>query len=123
MSKVKSIYEDRYIISDNTAGHLIDLGFKYDNDEDEYIYKFTVLRYDKMTVLRGRIKAYTDTNEVRIDVMDNNFTPYAPFYKIECGNYGTIMNKINKAILNEFSKLKIVKRKGKTNENQHKKTN
>lgn len=98
------------VISDNTAGHLIDLGFKYDNDEDEYIYKFTILRYDKMTVLRGRIKAYTDTNEVRIDVMDNNFTPYAPFYNIECGNYDVVLNRINKAILNEFSKLKITKK-------------
>lgn len=109
MSKVKSMHEDRYVISDNTAGHLINLGFKYDNDEDEYIYIFSVLRYNKMTVLRGKIKAYTDTNEIRIDVMDNNFIPYAPFYNIECGNYDIILNKINNAILNEFSKLKIAK--------------
>lgn len=110
MGKVKSIHEDQYIISDNTAGHLIDLGFKYDNNEDEYIYKFPILRYEKMIVLRGKIKAYTDTNKVQIDVVDNNFTPYAPFYNIEYGNYDVVLNKVNKAILNEFSKLKITKK-------------
>lgn len=110
MGKVKSIHEDRYVISNNTTGHLIDLGFKYDNDEDEYIYKFTVLRYNKMTVLRGRITAYADTNIIQIDVIDNNYAPYAPFYNIECGNYDIVLNKINKAILNEFGKLKITKK-------------
>lgn len=42
--------------------------------------------------------------------MDNNFTPYAPFYNIEYGNYDVVLNKVNKAILNEFSKLKITKK-------------
>lgn len=110
MSKVKSIHENQYVISDNTAEHLIGLGFKYDNDEDKHVYTFPVLRYDKMTALRGRITAYTDTNEIQVDVTDNNFTPYAPFYNIECGNYDVVLNKINKVILNEFSKLKITKK-------------
>lgn len=110
MGKVKSIHEDQYIISDNTVKHLLDLGFKYDNDDDKYTYTFPVLRYDKMTVLRGRITAYTDTNEIQVDVTDNNFTLYAPFYNTEYGNYDVILNKINKSILNEFSKLKITKK-------------
>lgn len=67
---------------------------------------FTALRYDKVTVLRGRITACTDRNEIQIDLMDNNFTPYAPFYNIECGNYDVVLSKINKAILNELSRLK-----------------
>ncbi len=70
----------------------------------------------KMTVLRGRITAYTDTDKIQIDVTDNNYTPYAPFYNIKCGNYDIVLNKINKAILNEFSKLKIMRKKYK-NEN------
>ena len=119
MGKVISIHENNYIISDNTAKKLLDLGFKYDETEEKYVYNFPVLRHEKITVLRGRIIAYTDTNKIQIDVMDNNFAPYAPFYNIECGNYDTIMNKINRAILNEFSKVKIVKRKDGTNENQH----
>lgn len=110
MGKVKSIHEEQYIISNNTAVYLIDLGFKYDSNEEKYVYNFPVLKYEKMTVLRGRITAYTDTNDIRIDVMDNNFTPYASFYNIECGNYDVILNKINKAILNEFSKLNITKK-------------
>lgn len=119
MSKVKSIHDNQYIISDNNARHLLDMGFKYDDTEEKYVYKFPVLKYEKMTVLRGRITVYTDTVDIRIDVMDNNFTPYAPFYNIECGNYDVILNKINKAILNEFSKLNIkrVQRKDKSNEN------
>lgn len=110
MSKVKSIHENQYIISDKTAKHLLDLGFKYDSDDDKYVYNFSVLRYDKTTVLRCKVTAHTDTNEIQIDVMDNNFTPYAPFYSVEYGNYDVILNKINKAILNEFSRLKITKK-------------
>lgn len=113
MSKVKSIHENKYIISDNTAKYLLDLGFKYDDLGENYVYMFTVLRYDKTTVLRCRITAFTDTKEIQIDVIDNNFTPYAPFYNIEYGNYDVVLNKINKAILNEFSKLKIVQKNNK----------
>lgn len=108
--KVKSIHEDQYIISNNIAKHLLDIGFKYDASEDKYVYTFAVLRYDEITVLRCKVAAYTDTNEIQIDVVDNNFTPYAPFYNIECGNYDVVLNKINKAILNEFRKLKITKK-------------
>ncbi len=109
MSKVKSIHENNYIISDNTAKKLLDLGFKYDAMEEKYVYNFAVMKHEKVTVLRARVTAYTDTNEIEIDVMDNNFAPYAPFYNIEYGNYDVILNKINKTILNEFSKLKITK--------------
>ncbi len=63
-----------------------------------------------MTVLRGRITIYINTNIIQIDVVDNNFTLYAPFYNIEYGNYDVILDKINKTILNEFSKLKIIKK-------------
>lgn len=109
MGKVKSTYENQYTISDNTVTHLLDLGFKYNKSEEKYVYDFVVMKHEKVMVLRGRVTAYTDTNEIKIDVMDNNFAPYAPFYNIECGNYNVILNKINKAILNEFSKLKITK--------------
>lgn len=110
MGKVKSVHDNQYIISDNSAKHLLDLGFKYDNEEGKYVYNFTALRHEKMTVLRGRITIYTDTNEIQADVTDNNYTPYAPFYNIEYGNYDIVLNKVNKAILNEFSKLKIIKK-------------
>jgi hypothetical protein len=123
MARVKSIQDNDYIISVNNTRHLLDLGFKHDETEEKYVYYFPALRHEKITVLHGRIIAYIDTNKIQIDVIDNNATPYAPFYNIECGNYDTIMNKINKAILNEFRKLKIVKGKDKTNESQHKEVN
>ena len=88
----------------------MDLGFKFDKEEAKYVYNFTVMKHEKTTVLRGRITAYTDTNKIQIDVTDNNCAPYAPFYNIECGNYDVMLNKVNKAILNEFSKLKITKK-------------
>lgn len=65
-----------------------------------------------MIALCGRIIAYTDTKEIKIDVMDNNYVSYRPFYNnnIECGNYEPIMEKINKNILEEFKKLGIVEK-------------
>lgn len=110
ISNVKSIYENQYIISDNSVQHLLELGFKYDNEENIYVYNFNVLRHEKTTVLRGKITAFTSSSNIHIDVIDNNYIPYAPFYNIECGNYDVILNKINKAILNEFSKLNITKK-------------
>lgn len=110
MNKVKSIYGNQYIISDNSKQHLLDLGFKYCVTEETYTYNFTILRYEKMTVLRGRIIANTETNNIQIDVTDNNYIPYAPFYSIEYGNYDVVLNKINNAIINEFSKLNITKK-------------
>lgn len=109
MAKVKSIHENQYKISDNSARSLLDLGFKHDNEEEKYVYNFTVMKHEKIVVLRGKIIAYTDTNEIQIDIVDTNRVPYAPFYNIECGNYDVVLNRINKAILNEFSKLKITK--------------
>lgn len=110
MGKVKSIHENQYKISDNSARSLLDLGFKYDTEEKKYLYNFAVMKHEGITVLRGRITAYTATKKIQIDVTDNNYNiPYAPLYSIECGNYDVILNKINKAILNEFSKLKITK--------------
>lgn len=109
MSKITSTYDNQYIISDNSAQHLLELGFKYDNEENIYVYNFNVLRHEKTTVLRGKITAFTTSNNIHIDVTDNNYIPYAPFYNIEYGKYDVILNKINKAILNEFSKLIISK--------------
>ncbi len=99
MARVKSIQDNDYIISVNNTRHLLDLGFKHDETE-EYVYYFPVLRHEKITVLRGRIIAYTDTNKIQIDVIDNYFTPYAPFYNIECGNYDTIMKITLKNVQN-----------------------
>lgn len=113
MGKIKSIHDNQFVISDNSIKHLLDLGFRYDNDEERYTYNFSIMKHEKIIVLRGRVSVYTDTNEIQIDVMDNNFILYAPFYNTECGNHDVILNKINKAILNEFSKLKITKINGK----------
>lgn len=62
MGRAKFIHQNQYIISNNGAKHLMDLGFKYDNDKDKYAYMFPVLKHEKMMVLRGRVTAYTDTN-------------------------------------------------------------
>ena len=110
----KSIHSNKYIISDNTPQHLIDLGFRKHintDTEEEYRYNFTVLKYDNLTALRGRITVYTDIKKIKIDVMDNNYSTYSPFYNIECGNYDVILKKINKSILTEFKKLGITEYK------------
>ena len=111
----KSIQSNTYIISDNTPQHLLDIGFHRTFDYDEqYVYNFPVLKYKKITTLRGKITVYTDSKEVKIDVFDiNNHSIYAPFYNSEYKNREVIMEKINKNILSEFTKLGIKK---KTNE-------
>ena len=114
MGKVKSIHENQYKISDNSARSLLDLGFKYDTEEDKYVYNFAVMKHEGITVLSGRITAYTATKKIQIDVTDNDYNiPWVPLNSIECGNYDVVLNRINKAILNELSKLKITKTNGK----------
>ena len=122
----KSIQSNRYIISDNTPQHLIDLGFRKHintDTEEEYRYNFTVLKYDNLTALRGRITVYTDTKEIKIDVMDNNYGTYSPFYNVEYGNYDVILKKINKSILAEFKKLGITEYKKKNKNEKENKPN
>lgn len=117
MKHVKSIQQNKYKIDDNSPSHLIDLGFyKTYDTEEKYIYNFVVLKYEKMIAIRGRIIVYPDTKEIKIDVMDNSYALYAPFYHIEYGNYDVIMEKINKSILAEFKKLGITKTKEKDND-------
>ena len=108
----KSIYSNRYIIKDNSPQHLLDLGFRryYYEPEERYVHNFVISKYSKSIVLCGRIIAYTDTKEIKIDVMTHNYTTYAPFYDVEYGNYEPIMKKINKNILEEFKKLGIIKK-------------
>ena len=113
--KTKSIQSNTYIISDNSPQYLFDLGFHrvFDHDE-QYVYNFPVLKYKKITTLSGKITVYTDSKEIKIDVFDiNNHSIYAPFYNSEYRNREVIMEKINKNILLEFTKLGIKK---KTNE-------
>lgn len=117
LKHVKSIQQNKYKIDNNSPSHLIDIGFHKSYDvEDKYIYNFIVLKYEKMVSLRGRIIVYPDTKEIKINVMDNNYALYAPFYHIEYGNYDVIMEKINNSILSEFKKLGISKMKEKTND-------
>ena len=107
----KSIYSNRYVIKDNSSQRLLDLGFRrYCDSEERYVYNFVISKYGKSIVLCGRIIAYTDTKEIKIDVMTHNYTTYAPFYDVEYGNYEPIMKKINKNILEEFKKLGIIKK-------------
>ena len=110
--KTKSIQSNTYIISDNSPQYLFELGFHRVFDYDEqYVYNFPVLKYKKMTTLRGKITVYTDSKEVKIDVFDiNNHSIYAPFYNSEYRNREVIMEKINKNILSEFTKLGIKKK-------------
>ena len=110
----KSIYSNKYIIKDNSSQHLLDLGFrKYYEPEERYVYNFVISKYGKSIVLCGRIIAYTDTKEIKIDVITHNYATYAPFYDTEFGNYEPIMDKINKNILKEFKKLGIIEYKNK----------
>lgn len=110
-------YNINYYITDSVPQHLLDLGFARirDGQNETFIYTFPALKYNNVTVLRAKITVYPNTKQIRIDVTDNNYAPYAPFYNVEFGIYNTIIKQINSAILNRFAQLGIKKLKGEKN--------
>lgn len=104
----KIITNKTYKILNPSKENLKKLGFVYDMKNKYYTYKFTVLSYKGSPVLKCVLTIEEDENNVKIDVYgtDNNF--YAPFYGSKYGNYDKVLATIDKRIVKEFKKLKIV---------------
>lgn len=101
------IKEMEYIIENKSQRHLIKLGFRKTYDVSE---KFTYIFELLNATLRGIIIVYPDTNKVEMDVLNANYTVYAPFYNRTYGNHKILMDMINKEFLKEFIKLGIKKK-------------
>lgn len=81
----------------------------YGADETTYLYRFQVHKYNGKTILECELSINAHNNEVTIDVyIVSNRNPYTAFYSGETGNYGPMLEKINKKIHSELKKLGVV---------------
>lgn len=98
--------ENRYRL-DVTKEEMKKLGFRYDNEFDDYIYKFPVYKYNKIPILFCKIGIDEETKHIWFNVYDNNGL-YMPYYNDEYGK-NTLIPLIEERIEKEFSKLGIRK--------------
>ena len=91
---------------DITKTQMRKLGFKYDNELDDYIYKFVVYRYDNIPLLCCKLGIDEETKRVWYDIYNMNNTLYAPYYNRRYG-HNLIIQDIEKAVSDEWGKLGI----------------
>ena len=84
------------------------IGFSYDHELEDYIYKFPVYKYNKVPLLFCKLGIDEETNRVWFNICDANNTLYAPYYN---GEYGcnSIISDIEKVISSELNKLGVTK--------------
>ena len=85
---------------------LKELGFRYDNKADCYVYRFPVYNYKKQPVIFCKIWATNeeDHNIIMYGVFEANDTLYAGYYNEEYG-YNTTIKQIDKTILHKLKAL------------------
>lgn len=88
-------------------------GFKYskdysDKESDAYIYIFPVHKYKLMSLLECVIVVYLDNGDVIVKVQDSKTKESYPQFSYDSqGNHKNFIEKIEKIILEEFSRLGI----------------
>lgn len=111
---MEQLINNIYKIHNPDIGRLKSLGFKYDsrlsNSEHSIYYRrFPVHKYNEYVTLECELSVDSSNGNVDINVYDENNEMYHPFYHIECGNYDTLMKKINNKIRIELKKIGIIK--------------
>lgn len=99
--------ENQYKL-DITRNQMKSIGFRYDRELDDYIYKFPVYKHHKIPLLFCKLGIDEETKRVLFNICDTNNTLYAPYYNGEYGRNDIIPN-IEKIILSELDKLGVVK--------------
>ena len=107
-----SVINNTYKLSNTSEENLKKLGFRYDkstsdNDTTNYIYKFSVYKYQSKSLLDCELLVNTNTKIVTTNVYEQSGSIYRPFYYTEFGGHDPILDIINNNILNEFKKLHI----------------
>lgn len=96
-----------YILSVNSA-QMKELGFKYDFELQDYIYKFPVYLSKKKEVLVFcKLGVDEETKQIYFNVTNKDGTLYAPFYDRQYGK-SMVVEVIDKNIKKEFKKLGVV---------------
>ncbi len=84
------------------------LGFRYDHDIEDYVYKFPVYRHKEIPLIYCKLGIDDETKRVWFNVCNSDGRLYASYYNGEYGK-NDIVNDIEKAIFKELNKLDIKK--------------
>lgn len=111
---MNDILKSEYIKTNQSKQWLIQNDFKHSkllsNDKlNIYTYRFVVHKYKNIPVLTCELSMDINTGKVGINVYDENWSMYHPFYNIECGNYDPLIDSINKKIVKKLNSLGIKK--------------
>lgn len=95
-----------YILSVNSA-RMKELGFKYDFELQDYIYKFPIyLSKKKEPLVFCKLGIDEETKRVFFNICNVDGTLYTPFYNREYGK-SKVVEVIDKNIKKEFKKLGV----------------
>ena len=97
-----------YILSVNSA-QMKELGFKYDYEIQDYIYKFPVYLSKKKEpepLVFCKLGIDEETKKIFFNVCNSDGTLYTPFYNREYGK-SKVVEFIDKNIKKEFKKLGV----------------
>lgn len=98
---------NRTYILNITSQEMKDLGFKYDFELQDYIYKFPVyLSQKKEPLVFCKLGIDEETKKVFFNVCDTNGGLYTPYYNREYGK-SKVVEVIDKNIRKEFTRLGI----------------
>lgn len=110
------LLKHKYIKPDVTKKWLIENGFQYNkllsSDNEIYTYRFAVHKYKKYSILTCELSIDLYSGVVGIDLYDEKWELYYPFYSIKCGNYDSLLEPIYKKIsdkLQEFGIKRLAK--------------
>ncbi len=108
--------QGKYYKNNVSKEWLIANGFRYsknlsDGEIHIYTYRFSVFKYERMTVLECELNVSSEDGEVKINVYDYGTNDkYAPFYYCEYGDYDKMLKIIWEKINAVFRKLQIESR-------------
>ena len=96
-------YETKYKIKNNSPEILKKLGFR-NIGEGIYIYNFPCYKWNGFVTITGRFTGYEDTNDIAVDVYQEDGRPYAPFYH---NDKSEVISIVYSNILRECKRLGI----------------
>ena len=99
--------ENQYKLDINKA-QMKRIGFRYDHELDDYIYKFPVYKYNNIPLIFCKLGVDEETQRVWFNVYDQNNTLYHPYYYREYG-HNRIVLQIEQAISKELTKIGVTK--------------
>lgn len=113
-----SVINNTYKLSNTSDENLKKLGFRYDRNTSDtattnYIYRFSVYKYEGKSLLDCELLVNIDTKIVSVNVYQQNGKIYPSFYCTEFNGNDSLIKEINNKILNEFKKLHIKQSKNK----------